>query len=214
MSAPICRPPLADLADHVAGLADRRKARVLIGLTGAPGAGKSTIAEALAVLLDERVPTAMVPMDGFHLADATLERLGLRDRKGVPETFDGDGYLALLRRLRTPGPRPVFAPGFERTLDQPLAAAVMVRPEVRVVVTEGNYLLLDREPWTDVRELLDEVWFLETEESLRAQRLNERHLEFGRSPAAAEDWMATVDGPNAQLVAATRERADRVVTVT
>ncbi len=208
-----CDPTLTELADRVVALVERAGTRVVVGLTGAPGAGKSSVATALAAELTHRVPTTVVPMDGFHLADTTLTRLGLRDRKGVPASFDADGYLALLRRLRDGGERAVFAPGFDRILDQPLAAAVTVPPEARVVLTEGNYLLLDEEPWVQVRSLLDEVWFVELDEEERVRRLTGRHVEFGRTPQAAVRWMELVDVPNARLVALTRDRADLVVSM-
>ena len=187
---------------------------MLVGLVGAPGAGKSTLAQALAEALAERLgadAVAVVPMDGFHLADVTLEALGLRDRKGAPETFDADGYAALLGRLRAGGERPVYAPGFERDLEQPLAAAVTVPASARVVLTEGNYLLLDDPRWQAVAEALDETWFVETDDAVRRERLVERHVRFGKSPEEARAWVEPVDQPNAELVAATRSRADLVV---
>jgi pantothenate kinase len=185
--------------------------RRLIGITGAPGAGKTSFATSYVDGLG--VPAARVPMDGFHLADVTLRRLGLLDRKGAPETFDAWGYAALLHRLRTPEPHPVYAPGFERDLEQPLAGAVTVAPDVAVVVTEGNYLLLDRPEWQAVRAELDEVWFVEVDDDLRRERLLARHVDFGKSPEQAQAWMDAVDEPNARLVAAVRHRADRVITL-
>ena len=152
-------------------------------------------------------------MDGFHLADVTLAALGRLDRKGAPDTFDAWGYAALLARLRAETDHVVYCPGFERDLEQPIAGAVAVPPETELVVTEGNYLLLDRPEWRAVRATLDEVVFLETDEALRRARLVARHVAFGKTPAEAEAWVARVDDANARLVAATRERADRVVTL-
>jgi pantothenate kinase len=186
--------------------------RRIIGIAGAPGAGKTTHAEGLvAESLQKGVPAAYVPMDGFHLADAALTALGLLDRKGAPETFDAWGYAALLRRLRE-ADHVVWAPAFERTLEQPLAGAIAVSAEAEVVVTEGNYLLLDRPEWRAVRAALDEVWFLDCPDGLRRSRLVARHVEFGKSYAESEDWVVRVDDPNAASVVATRGRADRVVT--
>jgi len=156
------------------------------------------------------VPAAYLPMDGFHLADVALRRLGLLDRKGAPETFDAWGYAALLRRLRT-ARETVWAPGFERDLEQPLAGAVALEPESHLVVTEGNYLLLDRPEWRAVRAELDEVWFLDVPDDLRRRRLVARHTAYGKTAAEAERWVARVDDPNARLVAATRPSADRVL---
>jgi pantothenate kinase len=186
-----------------------RPGRALIGIAGPPGAGKSTLAERLVAALGPAA--AWVPMDGFHLADAALDRLGLRDRKGAPETFDGWGYLALLRRLATETDHPVWAPGFERTLEQPIAGSIPVGPEVRLVVTEGNYLLLDRPPWPQVRAALSEVWYADADAGVRLERLLARHVEYGKSPAEARAWVAAVDEPNARLVEGRRDAADLVV---
>ena len=183
--------------------------RRILGIAGAPGAGKSTYA---ARLVDESaIPAAWLPMDGFHLADVALRGRGLLDRKGAPETFDAWGYAALLRRVRE-APGTVWAPGFDRELEQPLAGAVDIDPDVQLVVTEGNYLLLDRPEWRAVRGALDEVWYLDLDDSVRRSRLVARHVEFGKSAAEAEAWVARVDEANARLVRASRARADRWVT--
>lgn len=184
--------------------------RVLLGVTGAPGAGKST----LAAYLCSQVPdAAQVPMDGFHLADVELARRGLLARKGAPETFDGWGYAALLARLRARPSHVVMAPGFARDLEQPLAGAVPISPSASLVVTEGNYLLLDSEPWTTVRACLDAVWHLTCSPEVRLPRLVARHEASGKSPAAARAWVADVDSPNADLVDAAASRADLVLDV-
>ena len=201
-------------SEGFAGLVERARGlggpgrRALLGITGVPGAGKSTLAAALTEALGPAA--AWVPMDGFHLADAALDRLGLRDRKGAPETFDGWGYLALLRRLAAET-GPVYAPDFERTLEQPLAGSILVPPAASIVVTEGNYLLLADEPWPQVRAALDEVWYVEVPEALRTRRLVERHVRFGKPAAEAAAWIEAVDQPNARLVARGRADADLVV---
>ena len=191
----------------------RSGSRRLLGIAGAPGAGKSTLAERLVAELGERA--VLVPMDGFHLADAALERLGRLTRKGAPDTFDAGGYVALLQRLRTqrPGDGPVWAPMFERELEQPLAGAIEVRAEVPLVITEGNYLLLEDGPFAQVRTMLDACWFVEVPERLRHERLIARHERFGKGPHAARDWALGPDEDNARLVAGTRDRADVVVGV-
>ncbi|WP_086564904.1 nucleoside/nucleotide kinase family protein [Streptomyces africanus] len=189
--------------------------RAILGIAGSPGAGKSTLAERLVRELNGSGDpwVAHVPMDGFHLADVELERLGLRDRKGAPDTFDAAGYAALLRRLRCQEPDDgiVYAPGFERVLEQPVAGAVPVPPTARLVVTEGNYLLLDTGAWRRVRAELEEVWFCDLDEEERMRRLVARHEEFGKSHDEAVAWVLRSDQPNVALVAATRERADLVV---
>ncbi|MBD3782549.1 MAG: nucleoside/nucleotide kinase family protein [Micrococcales bacterium] len=205
---------LADLAEALVEQAsDAGSGRALLGIAGVPGAGKSTLAEALVAEVAARRGAgwvAQVPMDGFHLADAQLERIGLRDRKGAPPTFDARGYAALLRRLREDIDRDVYAPGFERALEQPLAGAVVVPAGVRLVVTEGNYLLLEGD-WAEARAALDAVWFVEGDDALRRQRLVARHVEFGKSAEHAEAWVAAVDDRNTELVRAAAGGADRVV---
>jgi len=189
------------------------RTRRLLGITGAPGAGKSTYA--LRVVAESEVPAAYVPMDGFHLADVTLTSLGRLDRKGAPDTFDAWGYAALLRRLREETGHVVYAPGFERDLEQPIAGALAVPPEAELIVTEGNYLLLDEPGWRAVREQLDEVVHLVVDDDgERRRRLVARHVAFGKTPAAAEAWVARVDEANAALIEGAAHRADRVVELT
>ncbi|MGW7205682.1 nucleoside/nucleotide kinase family protein [Streptomyces sp. NPDC054837] len=192
--------------------------RAILGIAGSPGAGKTTLAETLVRELDAGGEpwVAHVPMDGFHLADVELDRLGLRDRKGAPDTFDAAGYAALLRRLRAEDEEDgaiVYAPGFERVLEQPIAGAVPVPPTARLVVTEGNYLLLDTGAWVRVRQQLDEVWFCELDEQERLRRLVARHERFGKEHDEAVAWVLRTDQRNAELVAATRGRADLIVPV-
>lgn len=196
-------PDGSEIAALVRPLASGR--RVVLGIAGAPGSGKSTLAAAVAAA----VPGAVaVPMDGFHLADVELARRGLLDRKGAPETFDAWGYAALLRRLRERPDHDVLAPGFERDLEQPLAGAVCVPPDATLVVTEGNYLLLDRPEWRAVRAALDQVWYVSAATAMRRARLIDRHVEFGKTPDAAVAWVDDVDEPNARLVEQSAVRAD------
>jgi pantothenate kinase len=183
--------------------------RRIVGLAGPPGGGKSTLAEALHAAFP--TDSVVVPMDGFHLANVQLARLGRADRKGAPDTFDAAGYVALLQRLRTAPPgETVYAPAFRRAIEEPIAGAIAVPASVRLVITEGNYLLLDHGAWAGVRALLDEAWFVDGDEALRRMRLIARHMQFGRSEAEAQAWVAVTDDPNARLIAATRARADRV----
>jgi pantothenate kinase len=187
--------------------------RVLLGIAGSPGAGKTTLAERLvaAVEAEGRFRAAHVPMDGFHLADVALDALGRQDRKGAIDTFDGWGYRALLQRLRGRADEPVYAPAFERVVEQPIAGSIAVGPEVDLVVSEGNYLLVDAAPWTDAAALLDEVWFADAPADLLRSRLIARHVAFGRTAQEAEAWVDAVDLPNTALVEPTRVRADAVV---
>lgn len=196
------------LAQRIVRLAGDRR-RVVVGVVGAPGSGKSTLTASLVAVLGEGA--VAVPMDGFHLANAELVRLGLRDRKGAPETFDAAGFAALLRRLHTADEPCVYAPAFDRRLEEPVAGSIPIPREARYVLVEGNYLLLDHSPWTDARAVLDEVWYLAPPEPLRLQRLTARHVEFGKSPEQARAWVQAVDEPNAKRIATTAARADLVV---
>ncbi|MCX4820034.1 nucleoside/nucleotide kinase family protein [Streptomyces sp. NBC_01142] len=185
--------------------------RLVLGIAGAPGAGKSSLAAHLVDSLDGLA--VLVPMDGFHLAQAELRRLGRADRKGAPDTFDAAGYAALLARLRAPAPgETVYAPAFDRALEEAVAGSIPVPADVPLVVTEGNYLLHDEGPWAQVRPLLDEVWYLEIDDAVRVSRLVDRHVRFGKQRPYAERWVQESDEPNARLVARGRNRADFVVT--
>jgi pantothenate kinase len=203
----------ARLDEH---LVDRARAlmaggRAVLGICGAPGAGKSTLAARLAEAVG---PAAVVvPLDGLHQHDDELARLGLSDRKGAPETFDVAGYVALLRRLHIETDHVVYAPEFDRSREESIAGAIAVRPEHRLVVTEGNYLLHDAPGWATVRPLLDETWFVEQNERRRLERLVARHVEHGKPPDLAERWATVSDQANADLVARTRSAADVLVDI-
>ncbi|GAB4006014.1 nucleoside/nucleotide kinase family protein [Glycomyces albus] len=189
----------------------RGDGRVLIGIAGCPGAGKSTVARWLAGALDpDRRRAVQVPMDGFHLADAALRALGRLDRKGAIDTFDGHGYLSLLRRAAAETGSTVYAPEFDRRLEEPVAGSIPIGPEVEVVVTEGNYLLDSADPWPDVREALTEVWYCETDDGPRLERLSARHRAFGKSAEETRAWIEAVDEPNARRIRKTRDNADLV----
>ena len=187
-----------------------RGTRCILGIAAPPGAGKSTLAEALAQALGAQAQ--VVPMDGFHLANSELQRLGRAQRKGAADTFDAAGYRQLLQRLRTPvAGETVYAPSYVRGLEEAIAGTIAVPADTRLVITEGNYLLLDDPQWAGVRALLDEAWYLHVDEALRNQRLLARHMQFGRSREDALAWIDSTDAPNARRIAASRARADWVV---
>jgi pantothenate kinase len=187
-----------------------RQPRVILGITGPPGVGKSTLAQQVVAAVDEAV---VVPMDGFHLADVELERLGRRDRKGAIDTFDAYGYLAVLQRIRQRGSEIVYAPAFQRDIEQPVAGSIPVPASTKLVVTEGNYLLDDDAPWPAIAARLDEVWYLDASPDERRRRLVARHVEFGKSPEAARRWVHDVDERNAERIENARLKADFVFTL-
>ena len=187
----------------------KRSGRALLGLVGPPGSGKSTLAAALQAEFAD--VAQVVPMDGFHLANVELERLGRRARKGAPDTFDSGGYVALLKRLLAQqNDEVVYAPEFRREIEEPIANAIPVFARTQLVITEGNYLLLDEGPWAEVKGLLDEIWYVDVDDALRVDRLTQRHVQFGRSADEATAWVAGTDEPNARLIAASRARASFV----
>ncbi len=201
---------LDSLVARAARLADGRRA--ILGIAGSPGAGKSTLARTLVDQLDPLGDwVALVPMDGFHLANATLSRRGRRDRKGAIDTFDAHGYLAVLRRFRAEVDRTVFAPDYDRLLEEPVAGSIPVHPGVRLIVTEGNYLLSELAPWPEIRAEIDEVWFVDADDRARRERLVARHVRFGKSEGEARRWVAEVDEANARQIELGRSSADLVI---
>lgn len=189
-----------------------KQGRKILGITGAPGAGKSTIAKAIISALGKDL-AAFAPMDGFHLSNATLIAENKLERKGAIDTFDVDGYLHLLRRLRAAEEEVVHAPDYYRSFEESIGSAIPIYKEIPLVVTEGNYLLATDGGWGKVSGLLDECWFIDLAEDLRIDRLIKRHIQVGKSPADAEKWSRGSDQKNAQAIIALRNRADLVITL-
>lgn len=182
-----------------------RPHRRIIGIAGQPGAGKSTFAEKLST----RMGWALLPIDGFHLAQDRLVELGRRDRMGAPDTFDVPALVQTLADLHISG-GPVFAPSFDRSVEESVPDTIGIQPE-RDVVVEGNYLLHERDGWHEVAPLLDLVFYIQLSEPVRHTRLIDRHIRFGKSPQEAQDWALGPDEANAALIAATARRADHIV---
>jgi pantothenate kinase len=207
------RPELLDAAcDRIAPLV-RPGVRTLVGVAGPPAAGKSTLANALAATFQAELgPEAavVVPMDGFHLSNAELERLGLADRKGAPQTFDAAGFVQLLERVRSVGAL-VYAPAYSRTLHESIGGVIPVFPHTWLVVVEGNYLLLPEEPWTRGRALFDLVVYVDAPDADRVDSLLRRQRSRGLDVAQAQDWVQRSDEANARLIATTRRYADVVL---
>lgn len=229
------------LARRALALVPAGGGRAVVGIAGSPGAGKTTLAVQLAARVNAIVAAeasstsgsssassstsaselastapsphfaAHLPMDGYHLANSTLDNLGRRDRKGAIDTFDGWGFVALLRRLHAETSHTVYAPSFDRTVEEPIAGEIAVLSDTKLVIVEGNYLLVDETPWADVKGLLAEAWFCETTDDERVRRLVDRHERHGRTPEAAKAWAESVDGKNAILIESTMPRADLVV---
>jgi transaldolase len=198
----------AELARYIQAAAKGRQ-RLIVGIAGPPGSAKSTLASQLVALLSG--DAVLVPMDGFHLANSVLDNLGRRQHKGAPDTFDANGYVALLRRLRDQTESVVYAPTFRRDLEEPIAAGIPVYRHTPIVITEGNYLLLETAPWSGVRALLDIAWFLDMDQDTRIHRLVARHHAFGKTVEAAREWAEGSDERNAELVRQSQHRADSVL---
>ncbi|MEN9659738.1 MAG: hypothetical protein RL571_3203 [Pseudomonadota bacterium] len=181
--------------------------RKLLGIVGPPGSGKSTLAQKLYELRPEQ--SMVVPMDGYHLAQCQLERLGRAARKGAEDTFDSVGFVALVQRIKTQDSgETIYAPAFERKIEEPIAGAIAIEPHTPLIIIEGNYLLFNSGHWSKLSGLFDEIWYVDVDHALRESRLIHRHMQFGRSEAAAIEWVRNTDGPNARLIEASKKRAD------
>lgn len=203
---------LVDLLSRLPG-----RQRFILGITGYPAAGKSSISERLAKGVNRRIAgetAAVVPMDGFHYSNDKLQQMGLLELKGIPDTFDALGFVDLLKRLRHGTAEKVYCPLFDRSIEASIEDALIIRRWQRLCIVEGNYLLLDKEPWNKCREYCDEVWFLNTSIETILPRLYARHQQGGRTPESARAKVESTDLPNARLIEPTKQHATRLIECT
>lgn len=190
-------------------LATNNSGRVIIGIIGKPGAGKSTLTTHLMKNLGDTA--ALVPMDGYHLSNAQLERLQRSDRKGAPDTFDSLGFANLMSRIKSAKLEDIYFPIFHREIEESIAAEGVVHPDTNLVITEGNYLLYDKDGWEKVADNLTESWYVQVDDTLRLERLVKRHHHYGKDLDAATAWAHGTDERNAQLVEKTKGKADVII---
>ena len=197
---------------HIAATIFKRagkKQRFVVAIAGPPGAGKSTLAHELCGLLPDGA-AVVVPMDGFHFDNIVLDQRGHRSRKGAPHTFDYGGFETLLRRIRAAEPD-IAIPVFDRTIELSRAGAAIIGADVKFILVEGNYLLLDQAPWNGLSGLFDFTIFIEEPREELERRLIQRWHEHGRSAEDARVWIDSNDMPNIDLVLNLRRPADLVV---
>jgi pantothenate kinase len=190
----------------------KNSGRFIIGIVGKPGAGKSTLTSYLIENLPKN-SISLVPMDGYHLSNIQLQRLGLSDRKGAFNTFDANGYVNLLKRINSDFDKDIYFPIFHREIEESYAADGIVPAETKIVLTDGNYLLLNQGGWEAVAQELDEVWYLKIDDKLRLERLVKRHEMYGKDSEAALAWATGTDEHNAKLVELTADKADVIIEI-
>lgn len=202
-------------AKHVMQKQDESGAdRYLVGVVGYPGAGKSTFAAQLVEAINHLRGfeiAVVVPMDGYHYSNEELDRRGLRPLKGIPDTFDAEGFVRLISELKACCDKSIYCPLFDRSIEASIENEIEVKGEHKIVVSEGNYFLLDREPWKQLPDLFDEIWFINSSLEIILPRLLERHKACGRDEAGTRAKIESTDFPNAKLIEGTRSRATRII---
>ncbi len=190
--------------------------RYLLGLAGSPASGKSTFSAQLVEGINRELNknvAVVVPMDGYHFSNEILDEKGLRPLKGIPATFDAQGFVDLIKKLKSETNKSVFAPLFDRSIEASIENGIEIAPHHEIIVSEGNYLLLDEKPWNELRNLFDEIWFIDATEEKLMPRLLARHKECGRNPEESKAKIESTDLPNAKLIDATKSRAHRVIDI-
>jgi pantothenate kinase len=180
--------------------AARGRPRHIVAIAGPPGSGKTTVADHLLKQLHAAGESAVVvPMDGYHLDDVILNARGHRSRKGAPHTFDAAGFVHLIRRIKAREPE-IYIPVFDRTTESSRAGADVIAADTKFILVEGLYLLLQREPWSELHALYDDSIFLDVSLAETKRRLMNRWLGFGKSEEDSLAWIASNDLPNAETV--------------
>lgn len=198
------------LVEEIASLLQGSKPRTMIGIVGKPGAGKSTVVTEIQKQFSAE-EVAIIPMDGYHLSNEELIKLGRRERKGAPDTFDVEGFISLITRVRNEIDKDHTFPIFHREIEASKADEGIVLRNTKVIVIEGNYLFSEEHNWSEVFPLLDQSWFIEIDDEIRMQRLITRHIKYGKTPQEAEEWSRGSDEENAKFIAKTASRAERII---
>ncbi|MBC8548485.1 MAG: hypothetical protein H8D23_02445 [Candidatus Brocadiales bacterium] len=190
------------------------RSRYFLGITGCPASGKSVLAKKLTDEISSRTGddlAVVVPMDGFHLPNNILEERGLIKSKGAPETFDADSFVELINRLHECPDRSIMCPAYDRRAHDPVENAITIQPGNRLIIVEGNYLLLGFSPWNTIHPKMNEVWYIDAPLQTVKERLFHRHISGGASKDEAERKVASVDLPNAELIKKTCSLADKII---
>lgn len=209
---PIIIKGLEEARKRILDLESKSKTRVVIGITGKPGAGKSTVASKL----KETIPgerTVILSQDGYHLSNLQLESLGRSSFKGAPDTFDSEGFSKILFRVKSELKNNIYFPIFHREIEESISAEGLITEKTNVVLVEGNYLLFETHGWGEVAKHLDEIWYLQVDDDLRLSRLVARHIEFGKNPQVAVAWAHGSDEANARLIEKARDKANAFLLV-
>ena len=195
------------LFQQIQSILDGQNPRTLIGIVGKPGAGKSTVVGEIQKRFDSNT-VSIIPMDGFHLSNEELIKLGRRDRKGAPDTFDVKAFTSLIKRVKISGNVNHEFPIFHREIEASIENEGTVPKESRVVVIEGNYLFSSDHNWDGIFPMLDHTWFIEIDDEVRIERLIARHIRYGKTPEEAEAWSRGSDETNARFIGLTANRAE------
>lgn len=209
---PIIIKGLEEARKRILDLESKSKTRVVIGITGKPGSGKSTVTSKL----KETIPgerTVILSQDGYHLSNLQLESLGRSNFKGAPDTFDSEGFSKILFRVKSELKNNIYFPIFHREIEESISAEGLITEKTNVVLVEGNYLLFETHGWGEVAKHLDEIWYLQVDDDLRLSRLVARHIEFGKNPQVAVAWAHGSDEANARLIEKARDKANAFLLV-